>query len=303
MTNNKPLVSVIVSTYNRIELLLETIDSILKQTFSDFELIIVDDGSTDNTEQQVKEIEDSRIRYIKIPNWGGPAVPRNIGIDNSIGDYLAFCDDDDVWFENKLEKQLKHFENQEIIGVGALTRKIGALKYHRDKTIEEDQILDFNGLLKKGTVAHSTLIIKNLGYKYDESENFKFVEDFDFQLALTLHSGKKIKKIAEPLVYYRIFHGNNIQHVRSAENIFNVYDKYKLQFSQSVLHDLYEKAYMNIAIRGLRTNDSKTGYYLKKLKFYKSRKDNVCLSLLLFYTKLPLIIRKILLSSYYKLRK
>ena len=78
--NNFPLVSVIVTTYNRADLLCETLNSILCQTYKNIELIIVDDGSTDYTEEAVKKYSDSRLKYIKTDNWGGPARPRNIGI-------------------------------------------------------------------------------------------------------------------------------------------------------------------------------------------------------------------------------
>ena len=80
MSVYKDLISVIVTTYNRSSLLIETINSILNQTYQNFELIIVDDGSTDNTEELVKKIPDARVKYIKIDHCGGPARPRNIGI-------------------------------------------------------------------------------------------------------------------------------------------------------------------------------------------------------------------------------
>ena len=106
-----PLVSVIVSTHNRADLLCETLDSILSQTYENFELIVVDDGSTDNTEEVVKRHSAGRINYLKIDNWGGPARPRNIGIEKAKGKYIAFCDDDDIWLPKKLEKQINYIVN------------------------------------------------------------------------------------------------------------------------------------------------------------------------------------------------
>ena len=106
-----PLVSVVVATYNRADLISETLDSILNQTYKIFELIVVDDGSSDNTEEIVKNYSDSRLKYIKTDNWGGPARPRNIGIRESKGEYIAFCDNDDLWEKNKLEKQLDIIKN------------------------------------------------------------------------------------------------------------------------------------------------------------------------------------------------
>ena len=103
-------ISVIVPTYNRADLISETIESILNQTYKYFELIIVDDGSTDNTEEVIRKFKDSRIKYIKTDNWGGPARPRNTGIKKTKGEYIAFCDDDDIWLPKKLEKQIRVFK-------------------------------------------------------------------------------------------------------------------------------------------------------------------------------------------------
>ena len=91
-----PKVSIIIPTYNRANLLPRAINSVLNQTFKDFELIIVDDGSTDNTRKVVKEFEekDSRIKYIWQENFGGPAKPTNTGLKISKGKYIAFLDSD-----------------------------------------------------------------------------------------------------------------------------------------------------------------------------------------------------------------
>ena len=112
-----PRVSVIVPTFNRAHLVAETIDSILSQTFKDFELIVVDNNSTDNTEQVIKSYTDDRIRYFKHPNNGIIAVNRNYGIGKAKGEYIAFCDDDDLWMPNKLEKQIAELERDDGAGL------------------------------------------------------------------------------------------------------------------------------------------------------------------------------------------
>src|SRR4030042_1588084 len=105
-----PTVSVIIPTYNRAHLLNRAIKSILVQTFGDFEIIIVDDASTDNTERIVKSIDDKRILYIRHENNKGGSAARNTGIRQARGKYIAFLDSDDEWLPEKLEKQLKVFE-------------------------------------------------------------------------------------------------------------------------------------------------------------------------------------------------
>lgn len=99
-------VSIIIPTYNRAHLIERSIRSILNQTYEEFELLIVDDGSTDNTKEVVERIKDSRIRYIPCGENGGAARARNIGIAEAQYDYIAFQDSDDEWHPDKLEKQM-----------------------------------------------------------------------------------------------------------------------------------------------------------------------------------------------------
>ena len=101
-----PCVSIVVTTYNRVELLPETLESILSQTFVDFELIVVDNVSDDGTREYVTGLTDLRIRYFRNPNDGIIAVNRNFGIRQAKGKYIAFCDDDDLWLPDKLEQQV-----------------------------------------------------------------------------------------------------------------------------------------------------------------------------------------------------
>jgi len=111
MPEKNPTVSVIISTYNRAHLIGRAIQSVLNQTYQDFEVIVVDDGSTDNTEEIVKSFNDPRIRYIRHEKNKGAAAARNTGIKAARGKYIAFQDSDDEWLPEKLEKQMKVFEN------------------------------------------------------------------------------------------------------------------------------------------------------------------------------------------------
>jgi len=109
MINNSPIVSVIIPTYNRTKLLERAVNSVLRQTYKELELIIVNDSSKDETEKVIKKYADDRIKYIcHQKNLGGPAA-RNAGIRAAKGEYVALLDDDDEWFPEKLEKQVKHF--------------------------------------------------------------------------------------------------------------------------------------------------------------------------------------------------
>lgn len=107
----KPKVSAIIVTYNRPRLLPHAIQSVLDQTFQDFELIVVDNGLEQPAEKIVKSFNDKRIKYIKNDRNTGCAGGKNIGIKNAEGEYVAFLDDDDIWLSEKLELQVKAFEN------------------------------------------------------------------------------------------------------------------------------------------------------------------------------------------------
>ncbi len=103
--NSGPEVSVIIPTYNRLEMVLRAVDSVLKQRFKNFECIVVDDGSTDETFEMLSLIKDSRLKIVSQKNKGVSAA-RNKAIDNSCGNYIALLDSDDEWEPRKLDKQL-----------------------------------------------------------------------------------------------------------------------------------------------------------------------------------------------------
>ena len=105
-----PTVSVIVPTHNRPHFLRQAIQSILAQSYSDLEAIVVDDGSEDNTQETVSSFADSRIRYIH-QEQAGRSIARNRGLDESQSEYIAFLDDDDLFFPHKIESQLRFLED------------------------------------------------------------------------------------------------------------------------------------------------------------------------------------------------
>lgn len=106
-----PKVSVIIAAYNRAHLIGRALRTVLEQTYNDFEVIIVDDASTDNTENVIKSFDDARIKYIRHDKNKGAAAAWNTGIRASKGEYIAFQDSDDEWAEDKLEKQMNAFRS------------------------------------------------------------------------------------------------------------------------------------------------------------------------------------------------
>lgn len=111
-----PKVSVIIPAYNSMPCLVETIDCVLQQTFTDFEVIVIDDGSSDNTATWVKQVSDRRVKLISQANQGASGA-RNTGIAHASGEYLAFLDADDLWQPTKLEKQVRCLEQNPAVGL------------------------------------------------------------------------------------------------------------------------------------------------------------------------------------------
>ncbi len=113
-----PLVSVILPTYNRASLLVEAMESVLRQTYPHLELIVVDDGSTDDTAQQVHRFADPRIRYLRLDANRGVSHARNRGLQEARGELIAFQDSDDLWAPDKLARQVRAFlEADRPVGV------------------------------------------------------------------------------------------------------------------------------------------------------------------------------------------
>ncbi|MEW6126824.1 MAG: glycosyltransferase [Acidobacteriota bacterium] len=113
--SSTPLVSVVIPTYNSAAFLSEAITSVLNQTYRPVEIIVIDDGSTDNTETVAATFKEA-IRYSKKAN-GGPSAARNVGIRHSSGEFIAFLDADDLWLPDKLELQIAHFNEHPEYGV------------------------------------------------------------------------------------------------------------------------------------------------------------------------------------------
>jgi glycosyltransferase involved in cell wall biosynthesis len=113
---NEPIVSVIIPTYNAKALLVEAIDSVLSQTLTDFEVLVIDDGSTDGTAKAVKAIDDSRVHYYYKDN-GGASSARNVGLDKAEGQYIAFLDSDDLYTPDYLKTMVSALENDSDYGV------------------------------------------------------------------------------------------------------------------------------------------------------------------------------------------
>jgi len=205
-------ISVIIPTYNRAHMVKEAIDSVLCQTFHDFELIIVDNFSSDDTESMVSSYHDKRIRYFKNQNKGLVSVNRNFGIEKSNGDYIAFLDDDDLWLPEKLEKQVELMDSNKELGLVYSDCNIiddaGSLQ---DKTYFSYRIpvrgADLKGLLKENTIAMLTTMVRKEALDKVGGFNTKYIIAQDYDLWLRIAEQYPIDFINEPLAKYRLHRG------------------------------------------------------------------------------------------------
>lgn len=180
-----PIVSVIIPTYNRANSLSKTIQSVLNQTYTSFEIIVVDDGSVDDIESVVIKFNDKRIKYYRhVLNLGGSAA-RNTGIRNSIGKYIAFLDSDDEWLDNKLEIQVQAMENRSSDLWGGVCCGFVVSKLDQKKVVEllkddnlKKEILNREVDLCAGSnLLISREVIDEIGF-FDEK--FKRNQDLEF---------------------------------------------------------------------------------------------------------------------------
>ncbi len=215
-------VSVIIPTFNRRYTIPEAINSVLNQTYQNFEIVVIDDGSSDDTWKIIKKYNTNKIKYIYQKHSGLPAKARNTGIKLASGEYIAFLDSDDIWMPTKLELQVKFLEKHQdysLVSSNMLTfgdikenRKIYNPKFSTSGFV-------FRKLVLGNFVANSTAMVRksaieDVGY-FNEDKRLFSVEDFEFYLRIARKY--KIHYSDGILAQYRIH----------STNIFNINKKYK----------------------------------------------------------------------------
>lgn len=153
ISEHEELVSIIMPAYNCEKFIGESIESIINQTYKNWELIIVDDCSTDNTPIVVKKYleQDSRINYIRLNKNSGAAVARNKAIDVAKGKFVAFLDSDDIWFPEKLTKQINFMKENNYYFTCTSYTKIDEYGNYLDRIVLVREKYNYNDLLKYGT--------------------------------------------------------------------------------------------------------------------------------------------------------
>ena len=236
--DKSPLISVVIPTYNHADFLKVAITSVVEQTYQNFEIIIVDNHSNDHTNEVVNSFNDNRIHFHKINNNGVIAASRNLGVDHTKGEWIAYLDSDDFWYPTRLECLIDNMHsslNYDVISTneyktdnltGKKTKLIyGPLDGEKYKCL----LLYGNRLSPSASIVRKEFLIKN-EVRFNESSNFVTVEDYDYwlQLAFLDANFKFIKSFeGEYLVHGGNSSGYQALHKRNELNllkhhVFNV---------------------------------------------------------------------------------
>lgn len=230
-TSPSPFFSIIIPTYNRANELSNCLYHLTIQTYQNFEVIVCDDGSTDNTKEIASLFYDKLdLKYIWEENWGGPARPRNNGLKIAKGDWICFLDSDDWWTSDKLKQILNYIDDFDFIyhsmNIRSKMPSIISKRVLRSRQVKPDVACDL--LIHANVIPNSSVVIKKsiinkIGY-LSEDKKLIAVEDFDYWLRVSLVSNR-FKYISNPLGYYWI--GDNISNsLEKLDKIDYLYAKY-----------------------------------------------------------------------------
>jgi glycosyltransferase involved in cell wall biosynthesis len=260
---DQPLVSVVIATYNMAQYLPKAIDSVLAQTWKNLELIVVDDGSTDNTAEVMEPFKsDPRVRYLPTENQGQPRA-KNHGLNEAKGDFIAFCDADDLWSPKKLAIQMPFFQDSQVGVVYSEVSYIDQNGAPLEKNIPYDR---YSGqvteqLVVKNFVPFGTAVIRRACVE----KNGAFDEDLpmgiDWDLWLRYSIDWHFRYASDITYIYRIWPGQMSKNYRGRyENAFLILNKFieahpcavPAELKARAWSDMYVSRGMNVA-RGDKT--------------------------------------------------
>lgn len=217
------LVSIITPSYKSEKFISETIESVIAQTYQDWEMIIIDDCSPDKANDKIEEYckKDNRIKLVKLKENIGPANARNEGVKQANGKYIAFLDSDDIWLPQKLEKQIFLMEEEDLL-----------LSYSSYHTIDENgsrintrnvkEYIDYTDMLKSNHIGNLTGIYNcsELGKVYMENVGH---EDYTLWLKIMKKVGST-RGVVEPLAEYRVFSSSiSANKIKAMSWTWNIY--------------------------------------------------------------------------------
>jgi glycosyltransferase involved in cell wall biosynthesis len=218
-----PKVTVVMPCYNVEKYLAASIETVLQQTFTDYELIIVDDGATDGSAAIYQSYDDPRIRIVKQKNRGLPGA-RNTGIRHARGEYIAILDSDDLWDPTKLEKHVRHLDRNSHVGVSYCqsllidenNRSLGIIQSPKLSGITPDDVLCRNPIGNGSAPVFRARVFEEIAYEAMKDgvketwyfdETFRYSEDIECWMRIAVQTDWAFEGIGEPLTHYRIING------------------------------------------------------------------------------------------------
>ncbi len=212
--NPQPSVSVIIPTWNRATQVMAAVESALRQTLVPSEVLVCDDGSTDDTEERVRRLADPRVRWLPGPRAGRPAIPRNRGIKAARGEWLAFLDSDDAWLPDKLARQFAalRVSGRRACSTNALRAAPGRVPAGRVYEGSETVLGLDRLLVDNPVVCSSALIAKSLVADvegFPEGERLRAIEDYALWLRVACFT--EFDYVAEPHVIYHDDVSNSVR--------------------------------------------------------------------------------------------
>lgn len=219
----QPVFSVVIPVYNVERYIKECIESVLNQTYKNFEIVIVDDGSQDNSIRIARQYLDSRIRIVSQPNRG-LAAARNTGINASRGMFIALLDSDDFWHPKKLQEHFHHFSNDRTIGVSYSASLfvdedsylLGIGQFPKTNNVKAEDIFCRNPIGNGSAPVIRKSLLQKVGKQVETEDGIRMhyfdetmrqSEDVEFWLRIALTTEFRFVGVARPLTYYRVNSG------------------------------------------------------------------------------------------------
>lgn len=277
----KGLVSIITATYNMAGYIGETLDAILAQDYPHFESIIIDDGSTDNTMEVLEPyLRDPRVRVVQQAN-AGQTVAKNRGLAEARGEFIAFCDADDTWREDKLTMQIPHFDDPDV---GVVFSDIICVD-------GEGKVIDIPPMKRVGGRVTAPLLVDNFvpfptsvarASVLEEADGFdeKLTMSIDYDLWLRISVNHLFAYVEEPLANYRIWEGQMSNKTgERLDNFFKLLERFLADNPDVVTQAEKDEAWAHVYVtRGEwhstegRKSDAFNDYgKAMKLKFFDER--------------------------------
>ena len=294
------LVSVVIPSYNHAHFLMQTLQSVIDQTYTNWEALVIDNHSEDNTDSVVNSFKDTRIKLLKINNGGVIAASRNLGIQHAQGEWVAFLDSDDYWKEDKLEI-CADFLNKNNQYVGICHSEDWSSKDNKFiKNYGPEKNFTFKRLLTKGNcISLSAMVVKKsiIVDVNNFSENTEFItaEDYDLWLKLSKR-GHRIKFIKDLLGTFRIHELSESSNVE--KNTAAVCSVIKKHCYNNIKQNKYLSNAYIIAGKISQLGNYKRNalrYYLKSIKHNPVQIKSLCMiiSLIIPYNLLAILRNRI----------